>query len=143
MSDLGEVPYCQSLGCLAAGHIKSEEYMANLCSEHALNGPVPHVPEDSDKGMEHWVEREVLSHTLQDVDVNHWLAADVILESQWLKNHDRTVRARVLTEVADKWQWGDWTVVTRQIREAGGGAADVMAVAQTVTNWLRSRVMSQ
>lgn len=33
-------PHCASFGCPRAGFIKSEQWGAYLCSEHAVSGPV-------------------------------------------------------------------------------------------------------
>lgn len=47
------------------------------------------------------------------------------------RSHDRM-------QVAQAWQMGGWTVLTKKIRSIGGEAPDVLGIGQMVADWLRS-----
>jgi hypothetical protein len=46
----------------------------------------------------------------------------------------RTAVERALLDAASAWQWGQWTVLTPQVK-----AGSVIGAAQAVTDWLRER----
>lgn len=47
-------------------------------------------------------------------------------------------RAAALREAADRWQWGEWTVLTTPIK-AESQPQRIIGAAQAVTDWLRAR----
>lgn len=53
----------------------------------------------------------------------------------WLAEHDREVQARALEEAAGTWGRGGWADVPRRHERAH----ERIAVAQHVTDWLRTR----
>lgn len=48
------------------------------------------------------------------------------------------IRAEAIEEVASKWQWGSWTIVTQSVKEQS-----VIGVAQDVTEWLRAQAAKE
>lgn len=49
-------------------------------------------------------------------------------------------KAEALREAADKWQWGEWTVLTAPIK-AVSQPQRIIGAAQAVTDWLRDRAV--
>lgn len=139
MSDDCPVPYCDYDPAVDGQH----KHPAPDPVSAAIAQAAIIEMDEQNRDMDHWVEREVLAETLRGHTMNHWYVADTLFESQWLKNHDRKVRAKVLTEVADKWQWGGWSAITKRVRTSTGSPDDVFSVSQLVADWIREQVKSK
>lgn len=64
--------------------------------------------------------------------------ARALLGSPLIARMVADAEARALREAADKWQWGEWTVLTAPIK-AASQPQRIIGAAQAVTDWLRDR----